>query len=46
MENDIERIKAIGNDLQMSIDDLIYHIKLIKEDVEKLKCEKSPNKIN
>ena len=37
METDIERIKVIGNDLKMAVDDLIYHIKLIKEDVEILK---------
>jgi hypothetical protein len=43
MESDIERIKTIGNDLQMSIEDLIYHIKTIKEDVEKLKSEKLEN---
>jgi hypothetical protein len=43
MKNDFDCIKAIGVDLKMSIDDLIYHIKLIKEDVEKLKSEKLEN---
>ena len=44
MEKDIERIKIIGNDLQMSIEDLIYHIKIIKKDVEDLKQEIAKNK--
>ena len=43
MNNDLNNIQAIGTDLKMSIDDLIYHIKIIKEDVEKLKQKETKN---
>ncbi len=43
MDKDIANIQAVGTDLKMSIDDLIYHIKTIKEDVEKLKQSKDKN---
>jgi len=33
-------IEAIGNDLKISIDDLIHQIKLLREDVEKIKQQK------
>lgn len=37
-------IESIGNDLKISIDDLIHQIKLLREDVEKLKQQKGiPN---
>lgn len=33
-------IEAIGNDLKISIDDLIHQIKLLGEDVEQIKQRK------
>ena len=30
-------IDSIGNDLKISIDDLVHQIKIIKQDVEKIK---------
>lgn len=33
-------IEAIGNDLKISIDDLIHQIKLLREAIEKLKQQK------
>jgi len=33
-------IEAIGNDLKISIDDLIHQIKTLREDVEKIKQQK------
>lgn len=33
-------IEAIGNDLKISIDDLIHQIKVLREDVEKLTQQK------
>ena len=38
-KSSIDLIKAVGNDIKMSIDDLIDQIQLLKEEVENLKKE-------
>jgi hypothetical protein len=37
MENDVEIIQKVGNDIKDSIDDLVYQLKSIKQDIAELK---------
>lgn len=38
-------IEGIGNDLKMSIDDLIYEIKTLKKEVKEIKSKLNKEKI-